>query len=158
MSAREIVLDTETTGLDPDAGHRIVEVAGLELINHLPTGEHRRWYLNPDRDMPEEAERIHGLSEAFLADKQRFPEIADELLAFLSDAKLVIHNASFDMRFLNAELKKAGKPLLAMNRAIDTVEQARRRFPRCASESGCTLPPFRHRQFGQDLPRRPARL
>ncbi len=129
MSAREIVLDTETTGLDPKAGHRIVEVAGLELINHLPTGEHKRWYLNPERDMPEEAERIHGLSEAFLADKPRFAEIADDLLGFLGDAKLVIHNASFDMRFLNAELEAAGKPLLPMNQAVDTVEIARRRYP-----------------------------
>lgn len=129
MSRREIVLDTETTGLDPAAGHRIVEVAGIELVNHLPTGRSLRFYINPERDMPEEAERVHGLSSAFLADKPRFAEIVDEMLAFFGDAKLVIHNAEFDMRFLNAELKAAKRPLLAAERAIDTVSMARRRFP-----------------------------
>lgn len=129
MSLREIVLDTETTGLDPASGHRIVEVAGIEMINHLPTGQHFRRYINPERDMPEEAERIHGLTEAFLADKPLFAEIAEELAAFLGDAILVIHNASFDMKFLNAEFKKAGFPTLPASRAKDTVEMARKRFP-----------------------------
>ncbi len=129
MNLREIVLDTETTGLDPGAGHRIVEVAGIEMINHLPTGQHFRRYINPERDMPEEAERIHGLSEAFLADKPRFAEIAQELVEFLGDATLVIHNAAFDIKFLNAEFEALGLPALPSSRAVDTVELARRRFP-----------------------------
>ncbi len=129
MTLREIVLDTETTGLDPASGHRIVEVAGIEMINHLPTGETFRRYINPERDMPEEAERIHGLSEAFLADKPVFAEVAEELAAFLGDATLVIHNASFDMKFLNAEFKAVGFPTLPATRAKDTVEMARRRYP-----------------------------
>ena len=126
---REIVLDTETTGLDPAAGHRIVEVAGLELLNHMPTGRSFREYINPERDMPEEAEKIHGLSTAFLADKPRFAEIAQPFLAFIGEARLVIHNAQFDMKFLNAELKAAGLPRLAVDRAVDTVALARKRFP-----------------------------
>jgi len=126
---REIVLDTETTGLDPNSGHRIVEVAGLELLHHIPTGRTFREYINPERDMPAEAERIHGLSEAFLKDKPLFKEIAPAFLDFIGDAKLVIHNAAFDMKFLNAELKAAGHGTLAADRAIDTVALARERFP-----------------------------
>jgi DNA polymerase-3 subunit epsilon len=126
---REIVLDTETTGLDPAAGHRIVEVAGLELLHHVPTGRTFREYINPERDMPEEAERIHGLSATFLQDKPRFAEIAPRFLDFIGDAGLVIHNAAFDMKFLNAELADAGLEILAMERAIDTVALARERFP-----------------------------
>jgi DNA polymerase-3 subunit epsilon len=126
---REIVLDTETTGLDPAAGHRIVEIAGLELLHHLPTGRTFREYINPERDMPEEAERIHGLSEAFLKDKPLFAEIAQGFLDFIGDARLVIHNARFDMKFLNAELTAAGHEALAFERAIDTVALARERFP-----------------------------
>ena len=126
---REIVLDTETTGLDPAAGHRIVEVAGLELLNHMPTGRSFREYINPERDMPEDAEKIHGLSAAFLADKPCFAEIAQAFLDFIGEARLVIHNAQFDMKFLNAELKAAGLPRLAVDRAVDTVALARKRFP-----------------------------
>jgi len=126
---REIVLDTETTGLDPAAGHRIVEIAGLELLHHVPTGRTFREYINPERDMPEEAERIHGLSETFLKDKPVFAEIAQGFLDFIGDAKLVIHNARFDMKFLNAELTAAGLEALTMERAIDTVALARERFP-----------------------------
>ncbi|MEO3427835.1 DNA polymerase III subunit epsilon [Pelagibius sp. CAU 1746] len=126
---REIVLDTETTGLDPAAGHRIVEIAGLELLHHIPTGRTYREYINPERDMPEEAERIHGLSEDFLKDKPVFSEVAQSFLDFIGDAKLVIHNASFDMKFLNAELRDAGHERLSMERAIDTVALARERFP-----------------------------
>lgn len=126
---REIVLDTETTGLDPAAGHRIVEVAGLELLHHVPTGRSFREYINPQRDMPEEAEKIHGLSGAFLADKPVFKDIAQPFLDFIGDAKLVIHNAQFDMKFLNAELKAAGLEALSNDRAIDTVALARKRFP-----------------------------
>ncbi len=126
---REIVLDTETTGLDPAAGHRVVEIAGLELLHHVPTGRTFREYINPERDMPEEAERIHGLSEAFLKDKPVFSEIARSFLDFIGDARLVIHNAAFDMKFLNAELQAAGHDNLEMARAIDTVALARERFP-----------------------------
>ena len=126
---REIVLDTETTGLDPATGHRIVEVAGLELLHHMPTGRTFREYINPERDMPPEAERIHGLSEAFLKDKPLFHQIAPAFLDFIGDAKLVIHNAAFDMKFLNAELRQAGHDILALDRAIDTVALARERFP-----------------------------
>ncbi len=126
---REIILDTETTGLDPAAGHRIVEVACLELVNHLPSGRQFQRYLNPDRDMPEEAFAVHGLSAAFLADKPRFPEIADELVGFIGEAPLVIHNAEFDIRFLNAELDRVGRPPLDTAQAVDTLQLARRKFP-----------------------------
>jgi DNA polymerase III subunit epsilon len=126
---REIVLDTETTGLDPGSGHRIVEVACLELINHIPSGRRFQRYLNPDRDMPEDAHAIHGLSAAFLADKPRFGDVAAELLAFIDGAPLVIHNAEFDMRFLNAELARLEQPLLASHQAVDTLQLARRKFP-----------------------------
>ncbi len=126
---REIVLDTETTGFDPAAGHRIVEIGAVELVNHLPTGKTFQKYINPERDMPEEAFKVHGLSEEFLADKPVFAEIADEFIAFLGDAMLVAHNAEFDMRFLNAELEKLGKPTIPAERSIDTVAMARRKFP-----------------------------
>ncbi|KAA5606243.1 DNA polymerase III subunit epsilon [Roseospira marina] len=126
---REIVLDTETTGFKPEEGDRVVEIGALELINHMPTGQTFHVYLNPDRDMPAEAERVHGLTEAFLADKPRFEDEAERMLAFFGDAPLVIHNAAFDMAFLNAELSRAGYPPLAMDRAIDTVQMARRKYP-----------------------------
>ena len=126
---REIVLDTETTGLDPAAGHRVVEIGAIELINHVATDQRRQYYLNPEREMPEEAFRIHGLSDAFLADKPRFLEIADEFLAFLDGSALVIHNASFDIGFLNAELERVGRPALAPASVVDTVKLARQRFP-----------------------------
>ena len=105
---REIVLDTETTGLDPDNGDRIVEIGCVELINYVPTGQSRQYYINPERDMPEEAFKVHGLSAEFLADKPRFAEIAEDFLDFVRDDILVIHNAEFDLRFLNAELARAG--------------------------------------------------
>lgn len=126
---REVVLDTETTGLDPEAGHRLVEVAGLELLNHVPTGRQIQQYINPERDMPEEAYRIHGLSADFLAGHPVFPEIAQTLLDFIGEARLVIHNASFDLKFLNAELDRAGLAPISAERATDTVALARRRFP-----------------------------
>lgn len=126
---REIVLDTETTGLDPARGDRIVEIGGIELINHIPSGRIYHQYINPDRKMPHEAYLIHGLSDDFLGDKPRFAEVADAFLAFVGSAKLVIHNAGFDMAFLNAELARIGRPPLAADRAIDTIEIARRKFP-----------------------------
>lgn len=126
---REIVLDTETTGLDPAAGHRIVEIGAIELVRHMQTG--RRWhrYFNPGRPMPAEALAVHGLDDRFLADKPAFAAEAAEFLEFIGDARLVIHNAAFDMRFLNAELDAAGLPRLPSDRAFDTLDLARRRFP-----------------------------
>jgi DNA polymerase-3 subunit epsilon len=126
---REIVLDTETTGLDPEAGHRLVEVACLELHNHVATGNNYQQYLHPERDMPEEAFRIHGLSADFLADFPVFPEVAEAFLEFVGDSRLVIHNAGFDLKFLNSELERAGLAPLSMERVTDTVALARRRFP-----------------------------
>lgn len=126
---REIVLDTETTGLDPKQGHRIVEIGCVETLHHIPTGNSFHAYINPERDMPEEAFNVHGLSEDFLSDKPVFAEVVSDFLAFVADAPLVIHNAEFDMRFINAELERLGFPALAKTRAIDTVSMARKRFP-----------------------------
>ncbi len=126
---REIVLDTETTGLDPQAGHRIVEIGCLELINHIPSGRTFHTYINPERAMPDDAFEVHGLSDAFLSDKPLFAAVAGDFLEFLGDAMLVIHNAQFDLGFLNAELGKLGKDRLTEDRAIDTVQLARRKFP-----------------------------
>ncbi|MEX0760337.1 MAG: DNA polymerase III subunit epsilon [Tistlia sp.] len=126
---REIVLDTETTGLDPKGGHRIVEIGCVELINHLPSGVTFHAYVNPERDMPEDALRVHGITAEFLADKPCFAEVAAEFLAFIGGDPLVIHNAAFDVAFLNAELQRLGHPALPLERAVDTVQIARRRFP-----------------------------
>jgi DNA polymerase-3 subunit epsilon len=126
---REIVLDTETTGLDPMTGHRLVEVACLELINHLPTGRHYHQYINPERDVPSEAFDVHGLSTEFLLDKPRFTEVVAALVEFIGDAPLVIHNAEFDLRFLNAELARTERPLLLAERIVDTLQMARQKFP-----------------------------
>ena len=126
---REIVLDTETTGLEPATGDRVVEIGAVELINHMPTGRTWHQYLNPDRMMPKEAFEIHGLSDDFLRDKPRFRAVAPAFLAFIGDATLVIHNAPFDMKFLNHELAAAGHPTLPMARAFDTVALARQKFP-----------------------------
>lgn len=126
---REIVVDTETTGLDPLKGDRLVELAGVELVNHVPTGETFHCYINPQRDMPEEAFRIHGLSSEFLATHPVFGEVIDGFLAFAGDSPLIIHNAAFDMRFLNAELIRLGRKGLPADRAVDTLAMAQRRFP-----------------------------
>jgi len=125
---REIVLDTETTGLNPLAGDRIVEVGCVELINHIPSGRHFHRYVNPERSMPEEAFRVHGLSEAFLADKPKYAEVAMEFIEFVGDATLIIHNAAFDIGFLDAEHARLNLPKLK-NAVIDTVEVARRVHP-----------------------------
>jgi DNA polymerase III subunit epsilon len=126
---REIVLDTETTGLSPRDGHRIVEIGAVELFNHMPTGKTYHVYLDPQRDIPKEAEAVHGLSSAFLKGKPVFSKVADAFLAFVSDAVLVIHNASFDMSFINAELTTAGKPVIDMGQVIDTLAIAKTKFP-----------------------------
>jgi DNA polymerase-3 subunit epsilon len=126
---REIVLDTETTGLDPAAGDRLVEIGGVELVNHVATGRTFHRYINPERDMPQEAFAVHGLSAAFLADKPVFREVVDGFLEFVGDARLVIHNVAFDMKFLNAELGWAERPSIPWARALDTLDIARRRFP-----------------------------
>lgn len=126
---REIVLDTETTGLDPKDGHRIVEIGCIELANHIATGRTWHQYINPERDMPSAAFDVHGLSEEFLAGHPTFDKIADGFLEFVGDAPLVIHNAAFDMGFLNAELRRIDRRLLPADQAVDTVMMARRRFP-----------------------------
>tara|TARA_Y100001934_G_scaffold75425_1_gene93715 strand:+ start:43354 stop:44031 length:678 start_codon:yes stop_codon:yes gene_type:complete len=126
---REIVLDTETTGLDPKSGDRLVEIGCVELDNHLPTGRTYHQYVNPERDMPDEAFRVHGLSEAFLAKHPVFSDIADSFLEFIGDADLVIHNASFDLGFINAELLRLGRAPVESRRAIDTVQVARGKYP-----------------------------
>lgn len=126
---REIVLDTETTGFEPSEGHRIVEIGAVELFNHLPTGEVYHQYINPQRSMPTEAFEVHGISEEFLRDKPVFAAIGQAFLDFVGDAKLVIHNAAFDMKFLNFELGKAGFRQLPNNQAVDSLAIARRKFP-----------------------------
>jgi DNA polymerase-3 subunit epsilon len=126
---REIVLDTETTGLDPYQGHRMVEIGCIELVNRIPSGQSFHRYFNPERDMPAEAFAVHGLSEDFLRDKPFFGEIAEELLAFIGDAPLVAHNAMFDLGFLNAELERAGRPMVPRERLVDTLLLARRKHP-----------------------------
>jgi len=126
---REIVLDTETTGLDPYQGHRLIEIGCVELVNRIPSGHTFHRYLNPQRDVPAEAFAIHGLSTEFLTDKPLFADVAAELVAFIGDAPLVIHNAAFDIGFINAELERAGHPLIPRDRLVDTLLLARRKYP-----------------------------
>lgn len=127
---REIVLDTETTGFEPGEGDRIVEIGAVELFNHVPTGRTYHQYINPERSMPAEAFAVHGLGDDFLRDKPKFAQIAGAFIEFIgADSRLVIHNAAFDMKFLNAELGWAGHPVMPMDRALDTVAMARRKFP-----------------------------
>ena len=126
---REIVLDTETTGFDPQSGDRIVEIGAIELMGHVPTSNVFHEYIDPEREMPKEAFEVHGLGDEFLRGKPKFAQIGQRFLDFIGDAKLVIHNAAFDMKFLNAELNWMGLPTLPFSRAIDTLEIARRRFP-----------------------------
>ena len=126
---REIVLDTETTGFEPSEGHRIVEIGAVELFNHMPTGRTYHQYINPERQMPREAFEVHGLGDDFLRDKPVFRAIGRAFLDFIGDAKLVIHNAAFDVKFLNFELKLIGLPTIDWSRAIDTLAIARQKFP-----------------------------
>jgi len=126
---REIVLDTETTGLEPAEGHRVVEIGAVELYNHMPTGRTYHQYINPARPMPEDAFAIHGLGDDFLRDKPLFAEIGTQFIEFVGDARLVIHNAGFDMKFLNWELQTCRLAPLPMERAIDTLAMARKKYP-----------------------------
>ena len=126
---REIVLDTETTGLEAHGGDRVVEIGCVEMVNRILTGNVFHVYINPERPMPAEAFAVHGLSSEFLSDKRKFIEIADEFIEFIQDDTLVIHNAAFDIGFLNAELERAGRPVIARDRVVDTLALARRKHP-----------------------------
>jgi DNA polymerase-3 subunit epsilon len=126
---REIVLDTETTGLDPKKGHRLIEVGGIEMINRIPTGREFHRFINPQRDVPKEAQEIHGIATEFLFDKPLFKDIVRDFLAFVGDDILVIHNAQFDIMFLNYELGLVGEKALSFDRVVDTLAIARRRHP-----------------------------
>ena len=126
---REIVLDTETTGLDPLRGDRLVEIGCVEIFNRMPTGQTFHRHLNPERDMPAEAFAVHGLSSEFLADKPLFAAVVEEFLEFIADAPLVIHNASFDIGFINAELDRIKRPAISRDRLVDTLLLARRKHP-----------------------------
>ena len=146
---REIVLDTETTGLDPFDGHRVVEIGCVELVNCIPTGRVWHCHVNPEREVPYQAFEVHGLSTEFLRDKPRFAELADDMLAFIEGAVLVMHNAAFDFGFLNAELERAARPLLRWDRVVDTLALARRRHPGapCSLDALC-------KRYGIDLSER----
>ncbi|MCD6034988.1 MAG: dnaQ [Rickettsiales bacterium] len=146
---REIALDTETTGLDPRQGHRVIEIGCVEMVNRVRTGDAFHVYLNPDRDVPEGAFRIHGISTEFLRDKPRFPEVVEDFLKFLGDDRLVIHNAAFDMRFLNYELSRLKKSEIPILRATDTLQIARTKFPGTQANLDALC-----RRFGIDLSQR----
>jgi DNA polymerase-3 subunit epsilon len=146
---REIVLDTETTGLDPFDSHRIVEIGCVELVNCIPTGRTWHCHVNPERDVPYSAFEVHGLSLDFLRDKPRFAELADDMLGFIEGAMLVMHNAAFDFAFLNAEFDRLSRPLLRWDRVVDTLALARRRHP----GSPCSLDALCKR-YGIDLSER----
>lgn len=126
---REIVLDTETTGLNPKTGDRLVEIGAVELVNHIPSGNHFHVYINPERNVPDEAYRVHGLSTEFLKDKPLFSAVVDDFLAFIGDDPLVIHNADFDMGFINWELGLLKRPAITNDRVVDSLALARRKHP-----------------------------
>jgi DNA polymerase III subunit epsilon len=146
---RQIVLDTETTGLSPRDGHRIVEIGAIELFNHVPTNRSFHVYLNPERDMPKDAEAIHGLSSGFLRGKPLFRDVVADFLAFLQDSALIIHNASFDLAFLNHELEKVGKEALETARVTDTLLLARQKHPMAPNSLDALC-----KRYGIDLSRR----
>jgi DNA polymerase III subunit epsilon len=146
---REIILDTETTGLSPRDGHRIVEIGAVELVNHMPTGQTFHVYIDPERDMPKEAEAVHGLSASFLKGKPRFSAIADDFLKFVGDAVLIIHNASFDMSFINWELRNVDREPIDMGQVIDTLAIAKQKFPMASNSLDALC-----KRFGVDLSRR----
>ena len=143
---REIVLDTETTGLDPKDGHRLVEIGCVELFNHVATGNTWHRYVNPQRDVPREAFEVHGLSAEFLSDFPTFDGVVEDFSSFIGDARLVIHNAAFDLGFLNEELYRIGRPPIPSDRATDTVSMARRRFPGAPANLDALC-----RRFGIDI-------
>lgn len=146
---REIILDTETTGLDPFEGHRVVEIGCVELVNSIATGRTWHCYLNPERDIPEQAYAVHGLSADFLRDKPLFADKAEEFLGFIENAMLVMHNATFDFGFLNAELERIERPLLKWDRIVDTLALARRRHPGSPASLDALC-----RRYGVDLSER----
>lgn len=146
---RSVLFDTETTGLDPRKGDRVIEVACLELVNDLPTGEHFHRLVHPERDIPEDATRIHGITLEALAGKPIFAKIADDLIAFLGDGPLVAHNAPFDFAFLDAEFARIGRPALAPERMVDTLVLAKTRFPGMPNSLDALC-----RRFGVDLSER----
>jgi DNA polymerase-3 subunit epsilon len=126
---REVILDTETTGFEPEEGHRVIEIAAIEVVNLMPTGRHFHTLLDPERDVPPEATRVHGFTASDLAGKPRFAEKAEEMLAFLADSPIVAHNAAFDFKHLDAELARMGRPALGAARMVDSLALARERFP-----------------------------
>jgi DNA polymerase-3 subunit epsilon len=146
---REICLDTETTGLDPKDGHRIVEIGCVEIINKIRTGKTFHTYINPEREMPSEAFKIHGLSDAFLKDKPKFLEIVNDFIAFIGDDKLVIHNASFDMKFINHHLRDCNLEIIERKNVVDSLEIARNKFPGAGNSLDALC-----KRFGVDLTRR----
>ena len=146
---REIVLDTETTGLNPDDGHRLVEIGLVEIANLIPTGRSFHVYLDPERDIPEEAFRVHGLSGEFLSTQKKFAEIAKEFRAFVEGARLIIHNAEFDLRFLNAELARLDAPPIDSSNVLDTLALARQRHPGMANSLDALC-----QRYGVDTTRR----
>ncbi|MFT5799791.1 MAG: DNA polymerase-3 subunit epsilon [Candidatus Azotimanducaceae bacterium] len=148
---REIVLDTETTGFDPFSGDRIVEIGALELEGHVPTGAKFHEYINPERGMPDEAFQVHGLGDDFLRDKPKFAAVGQKFLDFIQDSKLIIHNASFDMKFLNAELKRMGLPEIPMAQALDTLLIARKKFPGSPASLDALCRRFGITSFERDL-------
>jgi DNA polymerase-3 subunit epsilon len=148
---REIVLDTETTGFDPFSGDRIVEIGAIELMNHVATGRVYHQYINPQRDMPEGAFKVHGLSQEFLSDKLLFADIAEAFLEFAGDAKFVIHNAEFDMKFLNWEYGQLNQKPFGQDRAIDTLAIARRKFPGSPASLDALCKRFGVDNSGRDL-------
>lgn len=148
---REVVLDTETTGFDPFSGDRIVEIGALELEGHVPTGRKFHQYINPERGMPDEAFQVHGLGDDFLRDKPKFAAIGQKFLDFIQDSKLIIHNASFDMKFLNAELKWMKLPEIPMSQALDTLLIARKKFPGSPASLDALCRRFGITSFERDL-------
>jgi DNA polymerase-3 subunit epsilon len=146
---REIVLDTETTGLDPAKGHKIIEIGCVELLNSIPTGQTFHVYLDPERDIPEEAFRVHGISAEFLAGKPLFAAISGDFLKFIEDSRIIAHNAEFDLRFINAELALVGVPAIEPSLVVDTLALARRKFPGGANSLDALC-----QRFGIDISRR----
>jgi len=149
LTMREICLDTETTGLDPKDGHRIVEIGCVEIINKVRTGNTYHTYINPERDMPQEAFKIHGISGESLKDKPKFPEIVNDFIAFIGESKLVIHNASFDMKFINHHLRECDLEIIERGNVIDSLQIARSKFPGAGNSLDALC-----KRFGVDLTRR----